>query len=298
WPLMKPGGGGFIHRYFEPGTYFYYSLPQPVESRRVTFLKRVLKEPGISGKGPHRLELNKSLKNLWLEDAQRSPDIYNIVIRAPIKASLTVSGEMAATIFTSGGEKTGTTGKGKWTGQLPAGSYNLEVKSIEENNKVPYTISLNTKYLIPGLVQQAGKFPAQLCVSLEQAALVDMTSFGDVDVKAALWDNKGKTRIVDNDDMPHDWNFRISRNFKPGHYHLRVDLADKRGGSVEIRMQTRKELLQEPQTIPFIIRKKITREVLKIPFNTGESETLLQVKSKSGGPLKLVLMRGDTRLAE
>ena len=33
WPLTKPGRGGVVRTRFEPGTYHYYSMPLPVESR-------------------------------------------------------------------------------------------------------------------------------------------------------------------------------------------------------------------------------------------------------------------------
>jgi len=127
---------------------------------------------------------------------------------------------------------------------------------------------------------------------------VNITSFGDVDVKSSLWDKEGKKRITAVDDMPHDWNFRISRNLKAGQYRLNVSTTDAGSGAVEIRMQTRKELAMERQAIPFSIKKTISTEVLKIPFSTDNSENLLHIKVKSRGSLKLALMRNDRLLAE
>jgi len=135
WPLMIPGRQGAIERFFKKGSYFYYSLPQPVESRRVTFLRRIPDEREISGKGPHQLGLNKSLENIWMEDEPRSPDIYRTKITAPIRTTLTVPGSMEAKIFEENGEVLGSTTKGKWTGRLPAGNYDLKVMSIEKNNR-------------------------------------------------------------------------------------------------------------------------------------------------------------------
>lgn len=298
WPLMIPGRQGAVERFFKKGTYFYYSLPQPVESRRVTFLRRIPEKKEISGKGPHQIELNKSLENIWMEDEPRSPGIYKVEITAPIRTTLTVPGNMEAKIFGENGEVFGSTAKGKWTGRLPAGDYDLKVMSIEKNNRLPYTILLATRYLIPGLTQPVRNLPVEMDVSLDRDSLVDITSFGDVDVKASLWDKEGKNHITAADDMPHDWNFRISRNLKAGQYRLNISTADSGSGAVEVRMQTRKELAMERQTIPFVIKKTISTEVLKIPFSTGNSEILMHIKVKSRGSLKLALMRNDRLLAE
>lgn len=304
WPLLIPGGSGPLKRFFKPGTYFYYSLPLPVESRRVTFLERVVPEPGISGKGPHRLELNTPLENIWLEEANRAPDIYRAEITAPIEAVLSVSGQMEATIINGDGKTAGVTIKGQWSGTLPRGTVEIQVKSPDENNRMPYTVRLETRDLVPGLTQFIKSLPAQFNVNLAEDALVNISSFGDVDVKASLWFKQGEnlTLITGADDIPHDWNFLISRNMKEGQYLLKVAKADKRNGKVKITMQTRKSLVLEPQVVPFSVMRTIENEVLKIPFRTtemGTQDMLLQIKAKSsGGALKLVLMQGDALLAE
>jgi len=304
WPLLIPGGSGAVERFFKPGTYFYYSLPLPVESRRVTFLERVVEEPGISGKGPHRLELNAPLENIWLEEANRAPDIYRAEITAPLEVVLSVSGQMEAAIIDGDGKTAGVTIKGQWSGTLPKGTVGIQVKSPDENNRMPYTIRLDTRDLVPGLTQFIKSLPAQFNVSLAEDALVNISSFGDVDVKAALLSKEGEklTFIAGADDIPHDWNFLISRNMKAGQYLLKVTKADKRNGKVNITMQTRKALVLEPQVVPFSVMRTIENEVLKIPFHTTEmgiQDMLLQIKAKSsGGALKLVLMQGDALLAE
>ncbi|MCP5047231.1 MAG: hypothetical protein GY940_08670, partial [bacterium] len=239
WPLMVPGGRGPVKRHFDKGTYYYYSLPQPIESRRLTFLKRILQEPPISGKGPHWIQLNKSLENTWIQDPQGSPDIYRTTITAPINASLTINGQMQAGIFDEEGNQLAVTRRGTWSGPLPAGNYELIVKSPARDNHMPYTIRLHTPELIPGLAQTAFRLPARYDVSLGKHGLVEIASFGDRDVKAVLKDQEGKTIITHADDMPHDWNFKISRNLNAGRYILEVSPAMTRYNSqpVEIRMQ-------------------------------------------------------------
>jgi hypothetical protein len=303
WPLMKPGQPGAINRDFMPGTYFYYSLPSQVDSRRVTFLKRKIKPPKISGKGPHPLHLNQPLQNLWIEDSRGTPDIYRVEITDPVRVDLSIDGKMEVEIFPrerTGGEKTAVTSKGKWSGELIPGAYDLAVKNREKNNRVSYQIQLMTLDLIPGLTQTVniGSEPVNIPVSLGKDALVDIVSFGDTDIKAVLMDEPTRDMITSGDDMPADWNFRVSRNLKAGRYVLTISPVGANYGLVELRMQKREEVVFPAQVLPFSINKALTGEVLKIPFRTVAAESLLWVRAKSNNSLKLVLMRDNVLLAE
>jgi hypothetical protein len=303
WPLMKPGQPGAINRCFMPGTYFYYSLPSQVDSRRVTFLKRDTQPPKISGKGPHPLHLNQPLQNLWVEDSRGAPDIYRVEITDPVRVDLSIDGKMEVEIFSgerTGGKKTAATSLGKWSGELSPGSYDLAAKNRAKDNRVSYQIRLMTRDLIPGLTQTVdiGNEPANIPVSLGEDALVDIVSFGNTDIKAVLMDEKNRDMITSADDMPTDWNFRVSRNLKAGRYVLAVSPVGSTSGSVELRMQKREEVAFPARVLPFSINKTLTGEVLKIPFRTGAAESLLSVKVKSNNSLKLVLMRDDVVLAE
>jgi hypothetical protein len=303
WPLMKPGQQGAINRHFKPGTYFYYSLPAQVESRRVTFLKRSIHPPKISGKGPHPLKLNQTLQNLWIEDSRGEPDIYRVEITDPIRVHLSISGKMEVEIFSgdrTGGKKTAATSNGKWSGELNPGWYELAAANREKDNRVYYQIQLMTRDLIPGLTQTVDvrNEPKNIPVSLGEDALVDIISFGNTDIKAILMDETNPAIIASADDMPADWNFRVSRNLKAGRYVLAVSSVGSNSGPVELRMEKREEIEFPAQALPFSIKKALTGEVLKIPFRTGEQESLLSVKVESSNSLKLVLMRDDVLLAE
>jgi len=303
WPLMKPGQTGAINRYFTPGIYFYYSLPSQVDSRRVTFLKRNIRPPKISGKGPHPLHLNQPLQNLWIEDSRGAPDIYRVEITDPVRVDLSLNGKMEAEIFPrekTGGEKIAVTSKGKWSGELIPGTYDLAVKNREKNNRVSYQIHLMTRDLIPGLTQtvEIRSQTANIPVSLGKDSLVDIVSFGNTDIKAVLMDETSRDIITSADDMPADWNFRVSRNLKAGRYVLEVAPVGSNRGPVELRMQKREEVVFPARVLPFSVNKTVTDEVLKISFRTGAAESLLSVKVKSNNSLKLVLMRDDAVLAE
>ncbi|MCP4157603.1 MAG: hypothetical protein GY757_58370, partial [bacterium] len=300
WPLSKPGRTGSYERFFKKGSYFYYSLPEPVESRRVTFLKRMKNKREISGKGPHVLNLNESLDNIWMEDKNRSPDIYEFKISAPLEANLHLDKQMSAVLFDVSDKKIAATSKGNWQGLLQAGSYGLSVTCTDKNNRLPYKIILSTKDLVPGLSQTIISLPVEINVGLDTAAPVDISSFGELDVRASLSNPKSGKIIAEVDDRANDWNFRISRNLDAGRYRLKLSRADTLHGSnrVIVRMNTRKQLVTQRRALPFSMEKTIAREVIKIPLFTGPKDNLVRIVAKSGGSLTLVLKKGDRLLAE
>ncbi len=306
WPLVKPAKTGAVERFFPAGNYFYYSLPEPVDSRRLTFLRHIPGDGEISGKGPHRLELNRTLENTWMEEVKRAPDIYKTNVSASITASLTISGGMEARVLSAGGKEIARTAEGQWKGLLPAGSYTLEAKSPEKNNRLRYSIGIKTKDLIPGLTQYPGKLPADIRVGLDRDSLIDLFSFGNVDIRAELWDLDGRTLIAGSDDMPADWNFRLSRRLNKGQYRLKIFQADNLSGAFEVYLKTREELTLPHRALPFSLEETLGAKVLNIPVTTGAGEdknegggeSLLHIESPGAPDLKLALVRDGVLLAE
>lgn len=300
WPMTGPNASGGDQGTLEPGTYYYYTLPAPIASRRLTFLERIPDIPPISGKGPHVLKLNRQLHNTWMEDDQRSPDVYRAAIPARIETILELTGGMEAVILDNQNNEIAATGNGKWQGWLEGGDYRVQVRAKEKNNKMDYSIHLQTNELAPGLTQFLSGGSKILWVSLDKDSLVDITSFGDSDVRAELWDSNGKHRIAAVDDIPDDWNVRISRNLKAGRYYLDVESADPGKPSFDtvFRMKTRDRVTEPPQTLPFDISRTLKEKMAEIPFSTGTAETLVHLKTPEGGGMKLVLMKGGRLLAE
>ena len=309
WPLLRPGGRGEIVRYFEPGVYHYYSLPEPVESRRITSLSKIIEKEELKGKGPHPLAFNETVRHLWREEPGRPADIFTTEITAPVEVTIRLVNEMEAVIHRSGKGDIGRIISGKtWEGELLFGSYEIQVKSIEENDLLPYILRMETQQLIPGL-QQNVRLPATLEVSLGKEGLVDIYSFGATDVKASLWDEKGGKLFAQNDDMEDDWNFRISQRLKPNSYLLKLVAVGKAYGPVEVAMREREERSIPEQTFPFTIEENLEGEVLRVPFKTDKEDTPAWIKASSngipliekqtkGGLLGLALLREGRVLAE
>jgi len=298
WPLYLPGNYHAIERYFDKGTYTYYSLPLEIDSQRVTFIYKKQKKRIISGKGPHILELNKSIDNIWIEEPGRAKDIYQVKIPALAEFSLNVTNNMKASIYLKHGKRVEETKSGKWFGKLLPGIYEINVISSEKNNKVPYTIYLQTKYLVQGLTQKVNHVPATLDVSVSKDVFVDISSFGQTDVKAYLWDKDSNTLITKNDDKPNDWNFRISCMLKAGLYKLKLVSIGSSSGQFEVKMNQRDYKELEPVNIPFTLNEKLEKEVLQIPFSTCKNESLVNFNTKNNKNIRLVIMKGYVLIAE
>ena len=299
WSLLRPGGKTEIIRHFEPGIYHYYSLPLPVESKRITALSRIIEKQELTGKGPHRLGFNETLQHLWREEPGRPADIFTTEITAPVEVKIHLSREMEAAIHRdSQGEVGRITGGKAWEGKLSPGRYEIQVKGIEANDQFPYTLRLSTQQLIPGLRQQV-TLPAFLAVSLGKAGLVDIYSFGATDVKASLWDEAGRHLLAQHDDMADDWNFRISRKLEAGRYLLKLIAVGSTYGPVEVAMSTREErFIPERGLPPFTVTENLEGEVLRVPFRTDEANPLLWVKATGDGPLGLALLRDGQVLVD
>ena len=279
WPLTVPGGGGVVLQRFEPGVYHYYSLPLPVESTRITALTRIVEKQERVGKGPHPIPFNETVKMMWREEEGRPPDIFTTEITAPVDVTINLSGGMEGIIRRRGEADDGRTviGGRRWQDPLQPGQYEIAVKSVRENNLLPYTLRMGTSQLIPGL-RQPVDLPADLIVRLGKPGIVDLFSFGPTDVKASLWDETGTRLLAQNDDMPNDWNFRISQRLAPGRYLLKLVPVGRTYDIIHVFMKFREQhALPERGFPPFTVEKNLGEKVLAVPFRIDNTNSLVGV---------------------
>ncbi len=287
WPLTVPGGWKTTSQRFEPGVYYYYSLPRPVASKRITTLMRKTKKQERVGKGPHPIAFNETVKMIWREEEDRPPDIFTTEITAPVDMTIHLSGGMEGVIHLRGeaGEGRIITGGRAWKDTLQPGQYKIAVKSVKEDNLLPYTLRMETLQLIPGL-QQVVELPATLTVRLGKPGIVDLSSFGKTDVKASLWDETGTRLLAQNDDMPNDWNFRISQRLASGRYLLKLIPVGRNYGTVEIAMKFREQsAIPERSFPPFTVEENVGEEVLVVPFKIDKTHSLMGVTVNTSQPL-------------
>ena len=309
WPLTVPERGGVVLQHFEPGVYHYYSLPLPVESTRITALTQIAEKQERVGKGPHPIPFNETIKMMWREEEGRPADIFTREITAPVDVTINLSGGMEGVIRPDPigtGDGRVITGGSAWKDTLQPGQYEIAVKSVTENNLLPYTLRMGTSQLIPGL-RQPVSLPADLTVRLGEPGIVDLFSFGPTDVKASLWDETGTRLLAQNDDMPNDWNFRISQRLAAGRYLLKLVPVGRTYDIVHVFMKFREQrVLPERGFPPFTMEENLEEKVLAIPFRVDNTSSLVgvtvnafQLPTGNGmGELGVALLKGAHTLYE
>jgi hypothetical protein len=243
WPLMEPVVSCDQRRRLEPGSYRVVVLPEGVPTQRITRLTRERAAETFSGHGPHRAALGGSVSHTWYEPTEggeRTPDRWAFSLPAPATVTASLSDEMTGEILHAD-EQVGRLVPGRrWSGELPAGDYLVAVRGARKNNGIHYTLGLHPTELVPGL-RRSVSVPAELAVSVGQRGLVELSSFGTVDVRARLYDPGGKL-MASNDDRPDDWNFLITERLDPGRYALRVDPVGASSGEIQVAMAAPDEL--------------------------------------------------------
>lgn len=286
WPVNLPIGTGSLNTELYPGTYYYYSLPEPLKTRRLTQLIWKI------GYGmPHGLLIvNEPEITIWREKSE--PDIFYFSLTAPIEATFFITEEMEARIFKEGEELYYLTGGEDTEIYLVDGDYEIRARSVEENNFYEYSIRLYTNYLIPGETKDINSDTITLSVAEE--SIVDIWSTGAYDKKASLWDETGTILLAENDDMENDWNFRISRKLEPGLYNLKVENAgvDSYVTSI-VHMEIRNERIINAGSLPVAYSEMLNKDVLTFPFKTDNMKELIEIKCIADSEISIALYKEE-----
>jgi hypothetical protein len=305
WPIGPAVGNGSIDRRFDRGRFYYYSLPLALKTRRLTLLEAVKTKTeeteGRETKSPLELVLNKSLNRTWRESPERDPDVVVLTLPAPIRATLSLSKGMEAFLSLSGEEDFRYFMGGRdHSVDLAMGRYEVRIRSIEENDRFPYSVMIGTSDLIPGLTQSISRLPATIPVSFGQDGHVDIWSFGQSDVKAMLRDEEGRL-LAEHDDMKDDWNFRISKQLEAGRYNLRIAKVGYVKGSITVSMEDREERSLNRSTryaLPFSDRLRMQRTVIDVPIVMGGESGLVEVSATATEPVLIAVFSKEEQLAE
>ncbi len=227
WPLTTPGPLDTGERDLPAGRLRLLVQPEATDARVLARLRRVLPAPEYAGHGPHALPPGTGVQATWREpagrDDPRTPDAWTFTLRGPADATLTLSGGMAADLRRDGAERpvARLLGPAPFHGTLEAGRYRLEAASLGRNDRLDYTLLLDTAELQPGVPRQVAP-DAQVPFALAEPAVVSLTSFGPLPVKAVLRDASG-AEIGRYGARGADWNIAASRLLPAGSY--RLDLA-------------------------------------------------------------------------
>ena len=295
WPMFKPGQSGKVRLKLEKGSYSYYTLAAPVESRRVTTLSAIRKTIPLEGKGPHDLVFKVPLDRVWRKGG---PDIYHFSIPGKMPVQVSLSDGMLGALFL-GEKEAGIIQGGEAVEMvLEAGQYRLEVTRDLEDDFFPYSISIETDVLAPGIPKVLSQFPAELDVVLGEDSLIDLESLGRVDVKARLLNEAGE-EVFRQDDGDLDWNLSYSGRLMAGNYSLKLDRNGTINEDVKLTLKTRKEQRIEPQTLPLSWSGILGDQVLKIPFSVKRDQVVqFHDQATEDGSVMLALQKGNQVLGE
>jgi len=291
WPVFKPGK--MIRRQLEltAGAYAYRILPEAVASRMTSSIKELKEEKPLSGKGPHQLPWNREIAMTWKDGA---PDRFQLDAPAEMKAYLKLSEGMFGELIAADGSTTAIQGGSRMEVVLERGGYLLHLKRSIQDDFFPYTLRLDTDQLAPGIEQVRSHFPVDLPMVIGTDELVDLSSFGSVDVSAVLIDEQGS--ILARLDDSADWNIEYSAQLKAGTYTLRAMNHGTNQGPVRFALQSRKPIELSSQPFPFQWSGDLRGAVLHLPFEMKRDGVISVVNSDPN--IQLSVQKGDSVIAE
>ena len=299
WPVVAPGGDADLTRDFEPGKYRLVVLPEAHTARVLTVIEPLRARRQVKGHGPHRLGLGESIEHVWVEPeegAPRRPDVWEWAIPARVTARLALGGDMAGELVRQEGDDVRTViasvppGRG-WSGPLERGRYRLEAVNSRKNNRVPYEVALSTEELVAGQ-ERALSAPAELPVSVGEAGLVEISSFGTDDVQARLLDAGGRV-VARSDDRPDDWNFLLVHALVPGMYRLRVDPVGEAAAETRVSFRVPRDEEQPPPVLPAALDVTVGRTSRLYPLTLPAGAELVVAEARSPTSVGLALERRD-----
>jgi hypothetical protein len=297
WPIGAPVQSGDVTLPLEPGDYRLFVLPQTVEARVLTRLELVGEAPTFSGHGPHRLSLGAPVEHTWIEPskgAARTPDQWLFDLPAPADLTISLNAEMEAQLLALPARSVvAALPAGKpWTGRLTAGRYVMEAVNSRTNSYVAYTVQVNSAQLLPGASRTVA-VPATLPVSVGTDGMVELASFGSLDVRAKLLSPDGAL-LAQNDDREGDWNFLIAQRLPPGQYSLQVDSVDSKPGQATISMHVPVESLEKPLAVGAKVEFADTKvHVYPLQFAPESNVLVVSAQSRDGVGLALEGDRGN-----
>ncbi|HUX37038.1 MAG TPA: hypothetical protein VMV44_03980, partial [Rectinemataceae bacterium] len=291
-------GSGKARGTMAAGSYTLYSLPLSLETKRLTWFRRIpLEAQPFAGPGTRRIEFNRSYTAQWKDGG--GDDRYSFTVPAALVASLDMpegfSGELrgpSSTIALSA-DNVGAL-------KLERGDWLLSLRPKEKNNLLSYGLALRSSTLAPGIPSTfvPSGAPGRLEVSLPEDGWYELWSLGQADVHAALLPAGSTTPLASSDDRGPDWNFSIARFLKAGAYELDIGAFQPSDNPVSIFLDRRRPKTLDRASSSFEADLDPGPDGLILPFDTRDAEGLYVVEASSSLPLSLGVYKGGSALAE
>jgi hypothetical protein len=258
WPLGEPWRTGDVDLDVAPGTYRAILAPRALASRALVRYRAVATAAAVSGHGPHDLPLDHTIEAEWNEPAagaERTPDRFVFELPAPAAVDVALGDEMEGRLSVVGdgaaaaraAAKDAVLKPGATTRlELPAGRYALDAVCSRRDSRHTYRLSVTPVEWVDGIDRPVSA-PSEIAVSIGREGILELSSFGDADVRARLLDASG-TQLALADDRPNDWNFLVSRRVPAGRYHLRIDPVGTAEATTRVALHVPAERLEAPAT--------------------------------------------------
>lgn len=225
WPLTTPGNLDGIEQALPPGHYRLVVAPDVVARKVVVRLTPLTKPVDIVGHGPHELPFGQRQTATWREpeaqDQKREPDTWRFALAGAAQVRLHLGDGMVGELRRTEGDGAAIRIVGSYKGHLEAGSYVLEATSLGRNDRLGYSVKLDSDELQPGAPRDV-TLPTVVAFDIAQPRVVSLTSFGTTPLRADLRRDDGSV-IARYGAREDDWNIAVSRLLPAGRY--RVSLS-------------------------------------------------------------------------
>ncbi|MEL7060223.1 MAG: hypothetical protein AAGN46_09395, partial [Acidobacteriota bacterium] len=309
WPMAAPTRGE-LDLELPAGAYALILGPEAVAARRLTQVEIVPPAAERSGHGPFALPFDAWVEHLWLEDGpdpassavaeiERPADRWRFALTAPATVEIGLDGLMVGALHrletdadraTSDAAVTDVTREG-WRGRLDAGAYELRVRAVRRDNRRPYRLRVTHEEWMPGTSRRvdldAGT-TRSLPLSIGEVGLVEIATFGDLDVRARLLDAQGVV-VAAEDDRSGDWNPRLLARLAPGSYSIELEAAQL-GGSTRLDVHTPRELAADRLRPGRAEMRSLKAGIHRVPLDV-EAGDLVVLAARSTSELTLDLER-------
>ena len=223
WPLTPPARARAIDVRLTPGAYRLVVAPDDVDTRVVARLTAAPPVESREGHGPHPLPFDAEQTHQWREpaaDAPRAPDVWTFALAGPAQVDLTITEGMIAELVRGDDDRVGKViATRPFKATLGAGLYRVEARALSRDDRLDYRLSLKADTLQPGVARLV-RPPAVAPFALAQDSVVNLTSFGRVDVTGVLKTADG--RVVERLASGADWNVAFARVLPAGAYRLDI----------------------------------------------------------------------------
>jgi hypothetical protein len=221
WPLAAPGALDSQTLKLRAGHYKLVVTPGGTDQRMVAAMRRIVPETPVSGHGPHRLVLGKQVSAVWREpkpgDPKRAPDTFTFTLSGQAHAHVSLSDGMVG-LLTSAAKSIRISQT--FSGVLPAGDWRLDATAEGRNDRLDYTVQIDTDEVQPGIPRVVTP-NSTTAFTLAVPGVVTLTTTGRVATKAVLRAADGQV-IARAGARAHDWNTAISQRLPAGAYTIEI----------------------------------------------------------------------------